>query len=278
MRFSLYRVIVETVRRFFAKDTLSLGAGLAYYTAFGLAPLLIIAVAIAGHVFGEQAAAGRLSAELTTALGPTMAQAVEDILKTTDASASHSTATLVGVVALLFGAAGVFGQLQYALNTIWAVPPRPGNGILAWIKSRFLSFAMVLGTGFLLLVSLVINTTITAAGSTFLPHVTNMMSTINATVSFTLVTLLLAIIFRALPDCHVAWGDVWVGAAVTAGLFTFGKYLLGLYLAKATIASAYGAAGSLAIILVWVYYASQIVLFGAQFTQVYAELRKGSRA
>lgn len=266
-------LVVRTVKKFIAKDTLSLGAALSYYTAFSLAPLLLIALAIAGAVFGDDAAQGRLSAELTSAVGPEVATAIEKTLSTARSSGSNSTATLVGVIALLFGAGGVFGQLQSSLNLVWEVPPQDENGAWSWLKKRFLSFAMVLGTGFLLLVSLIASTLLTAMGRSFFPGESLAMQTVNQVASFGMVTLIFGMIFKVLPDCEVDWRNVWVGAAVTAALFTLGKYLLGLYLAKGSVGSAYGAAGSLAVILVWVYYASQILMFGAQFTQVYSEMR-----
>jgi membrane protein len=269
----MYQLLKCTVQRFIAKDTFTMGAALAYYTAFSLAPLLIIAVAVAGFVFGAQAAEGRLSAEIQDSLGPTIAKAVEEMVKNARESGDGPTASVIGLIALLFGAGGVFGQLQTSLNAVWDVPPSATGGLWYFIRSRFLSFAMVLGIGFLLLVSLVISTAISALGKTLPTGTALVAQTINQVVSFAFVTVLFAAIYRILPDRHIAWRDVWLGAAFTAVLFSVGKYLIGLYLGKGSAASAFGAAGSLALVLLWVYYASQILLFGAQFTYVQAMRR-----
>jgi len=183
---------------------------------------------------------------------------------------SGTAASIIGIALLVFGASGVFVQLQNSLNTIWEVPPKTSGGVWGFIRTRLLSFAMVLGVGFLLLVSLVISTALSAMSNYLAPGQTAVYQVLNQVISFGFITILFALIFKYLPDCEVNWEDVWVGAAVTALLFILGKYLIGLYLAKGSVASAYGAAGSLVIILVWVYYASQILLFGAQFTQVFA--------
>lgn len=266
-------LVVRTVRKFIAKDTLSLGAALAYYTTFSLVPLLVIALAIAGAFFGDKAAQGRLSDELTSTVGPEVATAIEKTLETARSTGSTSTATLAGVIGLLFGAAGVFGQLQTSLNLIWEVPPGTNGGWWAWLKARFLSFAMVLGAGFLLIVSLIASTLVTGLCKYTFPGESFAVQSVNQALSFAMVTLLFSLIFKVLPGCEIDWRDVWIGAAVTAALFTLGKFLLELYLSRTHVSSAYGTAGSLAVILVWVYYASQILLFGAQFTQVCAELR-----
>jgi membrane protein len=188
-------------------------------------------------------------------------------------------ATVVAVITLLFGASGVFGQLQDALNTVWGVEPKEGRGVWGFIKDRFLSFVAVVGTGFLLLVSLVLSSALAAVGKWFsgvLPLPEAVLQALNFLVSFVVITGLFALIFKVLPDARVAWRDVWVGAALTALLFTIGKFAIGVYLGKSNVASAYGAAGSLVIVLVWVYYSAQILLYGAEFTQVYAN-RRGER-
>jgi membrane protein len=177
------------------------------------------------------------------------------------------------VVTILFGATGVFVELQTALDRIWNVEPRPGAGIWGFVKTRLLSFGMILGIGFLLLVSLVVATAVTAVGvwaTGLLPGAKVLVEGLTFVVSFGLTTLLFAMIFKVLPDVEIAWGDVWIGAAATALLFTLGKFLIGLYLAKSSVASTYGAAGSLVIVLLWIYYSSQILFLGAEFTQVYA--------
>lgn len=251
-----------------------LGAALAYYSAFSLAPLVIIAIGIAGLVFEEQAARGGIVREIEGTIGHTAAVAVEDMVKHTSQSGQSGWAALTGLAVLLFGASGVFIQLQDALNTIWKVAVKPGRGLWNLIKDRFLSFAVVLGTGFLLLISLVVSAALSGLGQWLmqlgLPGGPGAWNAVNMLVSFGFITLLFAIIFKLLPDATVAWHDVWIGAVVTALLFTAGKYLLGLYLGQGSTTSAFGAAGSLVLILIWVYYSSQIMLFGAEFTQVYA--------
>jgi len=250
-----------------------LGAALAFYTIFSLAPLLLIAIAIAGLVFGREAAQGEIFDQLRTVFGPQAAAAIQEMVKSAAKPKSGTIATVVGIVTLLFGAAGVFGQLKDALNTIWNVEPKKEGGLLKMLKDRFLSFAMVLGTGFLLLVSLVLDSAIAAAGHFLgnrLPGGEALWQGIQLVVSLGVVTLLFALIFRFLPDVHPSWRDVWLGAVFTAVLFVIGKFALGLYLGKSAVGSSYGAAGSLVVLLLWVYYSAQILFFGAEFTQVYA--------
>ncbi len=256
-----------------------LAAALAYYTAFSIAPLIIIAIAIAAVVFGEEAAQGGIEDQLRGLLGPQGANAVEEIIKNSDKPKEGSIATIISVVILLFGASGVFGQLQDSLNTIWEVAPKPDRGIMGFIKDRFLSFTMVLGIGFLLLVSLVLSAVL-ATLSNFLGHLipglTFLWSILNFLISFGVITVLFALIYRVLPDAKIAWGDVWIGSIITALLFTIGKSLIGLYLGNSSVGSTYGAAGSFVVLLLWVNYSAQILFFGAEFTQVYAN-KYGSR-
>ncbi len=250
-----------------------LGAALAYYTIFSLAPLLLIAISIAGLVFGREAAQGEIFGQLRGVLGPQAAAAVQEMVKGAAKPKSGTMATIIGIVTLLFGAAGVFGQLKDALNTIWNVEPKKTGGFMKILKDRFLSFAMVLGTGFLLLVSLVLDSAIAAAGHFLgnrLPGGEALWQGIQLAVSLAVVTVLFALIFRFLPDVHPAWRDVWFGAIFTAVLFVVGKFALGLYLGKSAVGSSFGAAGSLVVLLLWVYYSAQILFFGAEFTQVYA--------
>jgi membrane protein len=256
-----------------------LAAALAYYTAFSIAPLIIIAIAIAAVVFGEEAAQGGIEDQLRGLLGPQGANAVEEIIKNSDKPKEGSIATIISVVILLFGASGVFGQLQDSLNTIWEVAPKPDRGIMGFIKDRFLSFTMVLGIGFLLLVSLLLSAVL-ATLSNFLGHLipglTFLWSILNFLISFGVITVLFALIYRVLPDAKIAWGDVWIGSIITALLFTIGKSLIGLYLGNSSVGSTYGAAGSFVVLLLWVNYSAQILFFGAEFTQVYAN-KYGSR-
>jgi membrane protein len=250
-----------------------LGAALAYYTIFSLAPLLLIAISIAGLIFGREAAQGQIFGQLRGVLGPQAAQAVQEMVKGAAKPKSGTIATVIGIVTLLFGAAGVFGQLKDALNTIWNVEPKKSGDFMKMLKDRFLSFAMVLGTGFLLLVSLVLDSAVAAAGhfvGNRLPGGEALWQVVQLVVSLAVVTLLFALIFRFLPDVHPTWRDVWFGAVFTAVLFVLGKFGLGLYFGKSAVGSSYGAAGSLVVLLVWIYYSAQILFFGAEFTQVYA--------
>ena len=264
------------------KDTLSewnddkvsrLAAALAYYTAFALAPLLVISISIAGLVFGAEAAQGEVVAQLQGLVGTRGAELVEEMIAASRKTSSGVTATVIGIAVLLFGATGVFGELQDALNTIWEVKPRPGRGWRGILRDRFLSFTMVLGTGFLLLVSLALSAAFAALGTYltgFLPAPEVILQAINFVVSLALITLLFALIFKVVPDAKIAWRDVWIGATITALLFSIGKLAIGLYLGKSTMTSTFGAAASLAILLVWIYYSAQILFLGAEFTQVYA--------
>jgi membrane protein len=250
-----------------------LAAALAFYTVLSLAPLVVIAVAVAGLVVGEEAARGQLSGQISALVGPDAAVAIEGILANASKPSAGVIGTIVGAVVLLVGASGVFGELQDSLNTIWEVTPKPGRGVWGFLRDRFFSFTMVLGVGFLLLVSLVISAALAVVGKVFagaLPGGEALWHVINNVVSFAAITTLFALIYKVVPDVKVRWGDVWVGAAVTALLFTLGKIGIGLYLGKSTVASAYGAAASVVVITVWVYYSAQILFLGAEFTQVYA--------
>ena len=254
-----------------------LGAALAYYTAFSLAPLLVIVIAIVGLVFGREAATGQISGQIESIVGADGAKAVEIMVATANKPVSGIFATVIGLVMLLVGALGLFGQLQDALNTVWEVQPRPGLGLLRFFLDRLLSLSMVLGTAFLLLVSLVASAALAALGSlTGEWGATVLGQALNIGVSLIVITLLFAMIFRFLPDAKIAWRDVWFGAAFTTFLFTLGKFLIGLYLGTTGTASAYGAAGSFAALLIWLYYSAQIFLFGAELTKACAD-RHGSR-
>jgi membrane protein len=252
----------------------TLGAALAYYTVFSLAPLLIIAIAIAGLFFGREAAQGQIFDQLRGLLGEASGKAMEDMVQNANAKpATGLVATLIGFVTLLFGASGVFGQLQTSLNAIWRVQPKPGRGVLGIVRDRFLSFGFILVVGFLLLVSLFLTALIAFVGQWFggmAPGMETLAQILNSVLSLAVITLLFAMIFKFLPDAKIAWRDVWIGALITAALFTAGKFALGLYLGKSGVASSYGAAGSLIVLLLWVYYSAQILFFGAEFTQVYA--------
>ena len=266
------QVFKETFREFGEDKVPRLGAALAYYTIFSIGPLLLIAVAMAGIFFGQEAAQGKISAELSKVFGTHMAEATEKMVQAAAKPKSGVIATIVGVITLMLGASGVFGQLKDALNTIWNVEKKPAGGIKGFIRERFLSMAMVLGIGFLLLITLVLDAALAAMGGVVEQYVGGeaVAHALQLAVSFVLAVVLFACIFRILPDLKIAWHDVWFGAVFTALLFVLGKWGLGLYLGKAAPGSAYGAAGSLVILLIWVYWSAQILFLGAEFTQVYA--------
>jgi membrane protein len=256
-----------------------LSAALAYYSVFSLAPLLIIAISIAGAVFGQEAARGAIEGQIAGAIGTEAASGLEEMIEGARQSDAAGVMAVVGVVLLLVAASGVFGQLQDALNTIWEIDSQAAGGIWGFVKGRFLSMTMVLGTGFLLLVSLLLSAALTAATDALerIVPVPGFVWQIAAVLlSLGVITLLFAMIFKILPDAKVQWNHVWVGALMTAVLFTAGKFLLALYLGRREAASTYGAAGALVLVLTWVYYSSLILLFGAEFTQVYAR-SKGDR-
>ena len=261
-------------------DAPSLGAALAYYTVFSLAPLMTIAIAIAGFFLGKEAAQGQIFDELRGLLGAEGGKAVEEMVQSANAQPTAGVvATIISVIMLLFGASGVFGQLQASLNAIWGVKAKPGRGVLGIIKDRLLSFGFTLVVGFLLLVSLLLTAGMALMADWIgglMPGSEALAFILNIVLSLSMITLLFATIFKFLPDAKIAWHDVWIGAFLTALLFTIGKFALGIYLGKSGVASSYGAAGSLIVLLLWVYYSSQILFFGAEFTQVYAN-RFGSR-
>jgi len=254
----------------------SMGAALSYYTLFSIAPLLLIVIGIAGLVFGPEAARGEIFGQLAALIGADGAKAVESVLQAADRPAQGVVATIVGVLTLLLGAATVFGELQNALDRIWRAPARVQSK--SWWKllhTRLLSFGMILGIAFLLTVSLVLSAAIAALGKWWGPAAI-VLHALETTLSFGLTTVLFALIYKFIPRVHVGWHDVWIGAAVTAVLFAVGKLLIGLYLGRSSVASPFGAAGSLVVMMVWVYYSAQIFLFGAEFTWVYAR-EHGSR-
>jgi len=269
----VWSLLGETFFEWYEDRAPRLGAALAYYTVFALAPGLILIIALAGLLLGKEAAQGQIISQVQDLAGEAGAEAVRAAIESARNAGGSLVATGLGAVTLLFGLWGVFGELQDALNTIWGVTTRPGPGVIGIIRQRFWSFTMVVGIGFLLLVSLAASAWLAALGkffSRFLPLPAAMMETTNALLSFVVITFMFAVIYKLLPDVTIAWRNVWTGAAVTAVLFTIGKTLIGLYLGRSTVASVYGAAGSLIVILLWVYYSAQIVFFGAEFTKVYA--------
>ncbi len=266
-----FRLFKDAFNHWMEDKAPRLGAALAYYSAFSIGPLIILVIGAASLIFGTEAAQGRVVHEIQGTVGEPVARALQQMLVHGHQSGWGAGATILGIITLLFGATGVFGQLQDALNTVWQVAPKPGRGILGILKDRFLSLTMVLGTGFLLLVSLMLSAGLSAVGTAISGGQSGIVwQVVDQVVSFIVVALLFAMIFRLLPDARIAWRDVWIGALLTAALFTIGKFLLGWYLGREGVTSGFGAAGSLVVVLLWVYYSSLILLFGAEFTRVYA--------
>lgn len=272
---SLWGLFVATFNEWLADKAPQLGAALAYYTVFSLAPLTLVLLAVIGVIFRKDPAGAwnRITEQMGAFLDPSGVQVVQDIARTAAKPSAGLWATIIGVALALFGASCVFGQLQDALNTIWGVKAKPGAAIWDYIRIRFLSFAMVAGVCFLLLVTLTVEAVLKGLSSFLqdaLPGGAAMAFSIYLVVDLGLVIILFAMMFRYLPDVEVRWRDVWVGSTMTALLFLVGKWALGLYLGSGAAGSAYGAASSLVTLLLWIYYSSQILLFGAEFTQVYA--------
>ena len=270
---STFKLLKEAFQEWQDDKASLLAAALAYYTVFSITPLLVIAIAIAGTVFGQDTAQGEILEQIKELVGEQGAQAIEVALANADRPQLSSIASIISIIVLLIGASGVFAQLQSALNTVWNVKAKPNGGIWEFIRKRLLSFGMVLAIGFLLLVSLLLSALLSGIGKlgiNLLPGFTPLWQLVNFAISFGFISLLFALIYKYLPDVKIRWKDVWVGAIITALLFTLGKFAIGLYLGKGSLGSAYGAAGSLIIFLAWVFYSAQILLFGAEFTQVYA--------
>lgn len=262
----------------------SMGAALAYYTVFSIAPLLLIVISIAGLIFGAEAARGEIFGQLQNLMGKTEALAVQGMLESVSKPTEGVTATIIGVVLLLIGATTVFGELQDDLDRIWRAPKRTDDsGIFGLIRTRVLSFGMILGIGFLLIVSLVFSAGLAALGKWWAPIFGGMAllgNVVNVVLSFVLLTFAFAMIYKIMPRVNINWRDVWMGAVVTAFLFTIGKFLIDFYIGRSDLASGFGAAGSLVVVLVWIYYSAQIFLMGAEFTRIYSFTlgsRKGQR-
>ncbi|MGR4871686.1 YihY/virulence factor BrkB family protein [Variovorax sp. LARHSF232] len=251
----------------------SMGAALAYYTVFSIAPLLLIVISVAGLVFGEAAARGAIFGQLSGLMGAEGAMAVQGLLNSVNKPAEGIVATVTGLLLLILGATTVFRELQDALDRIWRAPARPTGGVWQMVRTRLLSFGLIMGIGFLLMVSLVASAVFAALGKWWAPVFggwTVVAQVVNFTFGFAVTVVGFAMIYKLMPRARVQWRDVWVGAAVTALLFSIGKHLIGLYIGKSSVASGFGAAGSLVVVLVWVYYSAQIFLLGAEFTWVYA--------
>jgi len=271
-----FGLLKQTGQEFMEDKAPQLGAALAYYTVFSLAPLILVLLSLVGVIFRHDPAGAwnKITQQMSYFLDPSAVQVVQNIAQKASEPGKSTIATIIGVALALFGASGVFGQLQDALNTIWGVKAKPGGGIWGFLRSRFLSFAMVGGICFLLLVSLTLESVLKGFShyvQSMLPGGIIIAMTVYLVFDFAVIVLLFAIIFKFLPDVNIQWRDVWIGAVMTALLFGVGKWALGFYLGSGTAGSAYGAASSLITLLLWVYYSSQILLFGAEFTQVYAE-------
>jgi membrane protein len=271
------RLVTETVFEWHADRAPRLGAALAFYTLFSLAPLLVVIIAIAALGFGREIASAELIQQIEAFIGSEGAQVIQATIANTSRPSSGILATLIGLGTMLFGTTIVFSELQDALNTIWKVMPRPERSMaVGLIWDRFLAFSMVLGMSVLLLLSIFANAMLKAVFpvlGTLLPSQVNWLQTVNFGFSLVIVMLLFVMVYKVLPDVEIGWEEVLIGAAVTAVLFMIGKYLIELYLRYSTTALVYGAAGSLVVLLLWIYYSAQIVYFGAEFTKVYAKYR-----
>jgi membrane protein len=271
---TILALLKETVFAWYADRGPRLGAALAFYTLFSLAPLLIIIMAIAALAFGEEVAQTQIVQQIEGLIGTEGAKAIQSMIENASKPSSGVTATLIGFATLLFGATIVFSELQDALNIIWKIPSRPERGmVIGLVQDRFFTFVMVLAIGFILLLAMLANTALATIAQIFreaVPSQTYFLRVANSLSFLVIITLLFAMIYKVLPDTDIAWGDVLIGAVVTSLLFAIGKFLIGLYLVYSSVTSAYGAAGSLVVVLVWVYYSAQIFYFGAEFTKVYA--------
>jgi membrane protein len=275
-QWTIWRVVKQSFSEFSEDKCPRLGAALAYYTIFSIAPLLVIAIGVTGWILGKHQsdpANNPVVNQVQSLIGGEGGEAIKHMVTASmEKPKSGKIATIIGIVTLIFGASGVFGQLQDALNTIWEVAPKPGRGILGFIRDRFLSFTMVAGVCFMLLVSLVVS-----AGLSAMQHIVGaggaihyMWVALNFVISLVVVSGMFAMMFKVLPDVKMQWKDTLIGAVATAVLFGIGKWAIGMYLGKAGVSSTYGAAGSLVVLLLWVYYSSQIFLIGAEFTHVYS--------
>jgi membrane protein len=278
---AVFSLLKEAFKGFRQDRPMLLAASLSYYTLLSMAPLILLTVAAAGLVFGYEAVQGQIVEELRGLVGEAGAEVAQTVIANASSPAGSAVSIVIGILTLLFGATTVFVQLQEALDTIWDVERAPkSSALLGFLKDRLASLGMVLGIGFLLLVSLVISAALSAFGgwTSGAFGTAALLQVANVVTSLAVVTVLFAMIFKFLPDVSLRWRDVWFGAAVTAVLFTLGKFLIGLYLGRASIGSAYGAAGSVVVLMVWVYYSSLILFFGAELTQVRARRLRSRRS
>jgi membrane protein len=269
----IVQLFSEAFRQWNSDRSPRLAAALAFYTILSLTPLLLISTAIAGFFFGEDAARGEIVHQLRSLIGQAGAEVVQTALQKAHRPQAGIIATSLGIATLLFGASAVFGELQDALNKVWKVPEKPWQGWYQLVRDRFFSFAMVLAVGFILLVSLLVSAILAAIGTyieSTLPNLGFTIKLFNSLLSFSIVTSLFAAMFRFIPDVHAGWREILIGSLITAALFTVGKYLIGLYLGRAGIETPFGAAGSLVVFVVWIYYSGLIFFFGAELTQILA--------
>lgn len=278
----IWGLIKDTLTSWSDDYASSMGAAIAYYTMFSIAPLLLIVISIAGLIFGTEAARGEILGQLQGLMGDQSARAIQDMLASVNHPKQGTIATITGAVLLLIGATTVFAELQNSLDRIWRAPEREkSSGIWNLLRTRLLSFGLILGIGFLLIVSLIFSAALSALSHLWEPMLESwkvLAQALNFVISFALTTAAFAMIYKLMPRARIRWPDVWVGAIITALLFAIGKSLIGLYIGKSSVASSFGAAGSLAVVLVWVYFSAQIFLMGAEFTWVYAHTfgsRKG---
>ncbi len=270
---SYFDILLEIVNKWSDDKAPKLGAALSYYTVFSLAPLLVITIAVVGIIFGQDAAQGKIVEEIQSLVGKEGATVIQTAIKNSSNLESGIIATVIGFVTLIISATVTFVELQDSLNMIWKVKSKPGQAILEFLRTRLISFSMIVAIGFLLLVSLLVSTAIRALSNymgEFLSFPIPLIAILNFLLSMFIIFVMFSLIYKVLPDVNLSWKDVRMGALVTTILFVIGKYLIGLYLGSSTIGSTYGAAGSLAIVLVWIYYSSQILFLGAEFTYVYA--------
>lgn len=269
-----WSLLKHTYKEFDEDNAIKLSASLSYYTIFSLPPLIMIILSICGVFFGVEAVTGQFFGQINGLVGNDAALEIQEMIKSIELSNSNVFATIVGVVTLIIGASGVFAEIQSSINFIWGLKPKPKKGLVKFVKNRLMSFSMIASVGFLLLVSLTVNSVMDAFNKRLMQYFPDstiyLFYILNIVILFVSTTILFAIIFRTLPDGKIAWKDTLIGAGVTSVLFMIGKFLIGLYLGNSSVASAYGAAGSVIIILVWVYYSAIILYFGAEFTKVYA--------
>ncbi len=268
------RLLTAAVMGWWADNAMSLGAAIAFYTVFSLAPMLLAVIAVAGLVFGQEAAQGAMVTQVGGLVGKDGAEAIQTMIASASNFGSGVLGTVVGVVTFLFLATGAIVELQNDLNIVWKVKPSERSGVLLFIRTRLLSLGLIVGFGFLLLVSLTVDAGLSAVGhylSAAFSGAATLLHILNFVVSLAVTVLLFAAIFKILPDVDLGWRDVWIGAVITALLFTLGKFVIGLYLGRSNLTSSFGAAASVITILLWIYYSSLIVLFGAEFTKAYAD-------